>query len=249
MSVPFGKILKGSAVPNTVTKSLHTEKRFEPGISRFQITELPYHSPLINQIRTIKSFRRPVLLVDDLLHKGYRMKELDPLLKQENIQVSELVVGILSGRGKDLMEIQNRKVESVYFIPNLRSWFDESGLYPFLGGDGVHREGSANAGLIPSVNLILPYVAPNFLMDVPKAALYDFSMTCLENARDILTAVEEEYQAVYERKLTLNRLSEAINSPRYPDKGINMSYDLNLAPSLYLLNDIESLIRLESLIL
>ncbi len=249
MCVPFGKILKGSAVPNTVTKSLHTEKRFEPGISRFQITELPYHSPLINQIRTIKSFRRPVLLVDDLLHKGYRMKELDPLLKQENIQVSELVVGILSGRGKDLMEIQNRKVESVYFIPNLRSWFDESGLYPFLGGDGVHREGSANAGLIPSVNLILPYVAPNFLMDVPKAALYDFSMTCLENARDILTAVEEEYQAVYERKLTLNRLSEAINSPRYPDKGINMSYDLNLAPSLYLSNDIESLIRLESLIL
>ena len=26
MAVPFGKLLEGSAVPNTVTKSLHTEK-------------------------------------------------------------------------------------------------------------------------------------------------------------------------------------------------------------------------------
>lgn len=249
MCVPFGKILRGMAVPNTVTKSLHTEKRFEPEINRFRITEFPYYSSLINQIRTIKSFRKPVLLVDDLLHKGYRIKELDPILKQEQVEVNRIIVGILSGRGKDLMDLQGRTVESVYFIPNLRSWFDESSLYPFIGGDGVRRESTANAGVIPSINLILPYVAPNFLMDVPKAALYDFSMTCLENAVKILAVLEEEYQSVYERNLTLNRLSEAVLSPRYPDRGLNMSYDFNLAPSTYIMNDIENLIRLENLIL
>jgi len=113
MCVPFGKILKGMAVPNTVTKSLQTEKRFEPGGKRFQITEFPYYSPLINQIKTIKSFRRPVLLVDDLLHKGYRMKELDPILRQEEIDVKKVIVEILSGRGKDIMTLQGRRFNSV----------------------------------------------------------------------------------------------------------------------------------------
>lgn len=248
MCVPFGKMLHGMAVPNTVTKSLHTEKRFDPGINRFQIAEFPNYSPLINQIKTIKSFRRPVILVDDLLHKGYRMKELDPLFKQEKIDVSKLIVGILSGRGKELMTLQGRTVESVYFIPNLQSWFVESNMYPFIGGDSVNRKNSTKEGFLSSINLILPYVAPNFLKNVPKAALYDFSMTCLENARSILSVLEEEYEAVYERKLTLNRLSEALIFPRYPDKGIHMSYDPNLAPSVYIANDIETLMRLENLI-
>lgn len=249
MCVPFGKILRGMAVPNTVTKSLQTEKRFESGVNRFQITEYPYYSPLINQIRTIKSFRRPVLLVDDFLHKGYRMKVLDPILRQEGIDVRKIIVGILSGRGKDLMTLQGRQVDSVYFIPNLRAWFVESSLYPFLGGDGIHREGTVNAGIIPSVNLILPYVAPNFMMDLPKNALYDFSMTCLENTKNILTALEEEYQLIFEKNLTLNRLSEAVFSPRYPDKGLNMNYDMDHPPSMYVTNDIEHLKRLENLIL
>jgi nicotinic acid mononucleotide adenylyltransferase len=248
MCVPFGKMLHGMAVPNTVTKSLHTEKRFDPGINRFQIAEFPNYSPLINQIRTIKSFHRPVILVDDLLHKGYRMKELDPLFKQEKIDVSKLIVGILSGRGKDLMTLQGRTVESVYFIPNLHSWFAESNMYPFIGGDSVSREKGTKEGILSSINLILPYVAPNFLKNVPKATLYDFSMICLENARNILSVLEEEYEVVYERKLTLNRLSEALISPRYPDKGSHMSYDPNLAPSVYIANDIETLVRLENLI-
>ncbi len=248
MCVPFGKMLHGMAVPNTVTKSLHTEKRFDPTINRFQIAEFPHYSPLINQIRTIKSFRRPVILVDDLLHKGYRMKELDPLFKQEKIDVSKIIVGILSGRGKELMTLQGRTVESVYFIPNLHSWFVESNMYPFIGGDSVSRENGTEDGFFSSINLILPYVAPNFLKNVPKSALYDFSMTCLENTRSILSVLEEEYETVYERKLTLNRLGEALISPRYPDKGSHMSYEPNLAPSVYIANDIETLMRLKNLI-
>lgn len=249
MCVPFGKILRGMAVPNTVTKSLQTEKRFESGISRFQITEYPYYSPLLTQVRTIKAFRRPVLLVDDLLHKGYRMNKLDPILREEGVDVRKIIVGVLSGRGKDLMTLQGRQVGSVYFIPNLRSWFVESSLYPFLGGDGIHRDEIGSAGIIPSVNLILPYVAPNFMMDLPRTALYDFSMTCLENAKNILAALEEEYQQIFERNLTLNRLSEVIVSPRYPDKGLNLNYDMNIAPSVHVQNDIEHLKQLENLIL
>lgn len=245
LCVPYGKILRGMTVPNTVTKSLHTEKVFSQELDEFQIREFPFYSPLENQMRTLKSFQRPLLLVDDLLHKGHRMRKLNPLLKSEEIDVHRIIVGILSGVGKDLMTIQGRQVDCVYFIPNLRAWFDESGMYPFIGGDSVQREDEMKAGIIPSVNLILPYAAPRFLQEVKKDALYHYSMTCLENARDILRALEAEYQAVAERNLTLNRLSEAFISPRCPDQGLFMQYDQNLAPSVYLDNDIEKLLRLK----
>ena len=144
-----------------MTKTIHTEKRFDPDLKDFSIEEYPYYSPIANQVKTIKSFGRPVILVDDLLHKGYRMQELDPVLKDNQVEVSKLVVGLLSGRGKDLMTIQGRKVDSAYFIPNLKSWFVESSLYPFIGGDGVKREDETESSLQASINLILPYGAPD----------------------------------------------------------------------------------------
>ena len=106
MCVPFGQILNGIAVPNTVTKTLHTEKYFDPSIRKFTIKEYPNYSKLINQVRTIKSFDRGVILVDDLLHKGYRIRELDPIFKAEGVNIKKIVVGILSVRVKDLMTVQ-----------------------------------------------------------------------------------------------------------------------------------------------
>ncbi len=250
MCVPFGKLLNGFAVPNTVTKTLHTEKYFDAEIKKFKIKEYPNYSKLYNQVKIIKSFDRGVILVDDLLHKGYRIRELDPMLKAENIDVKKIVVGILSGRGKDLMTIQDRMVESAYFIPNLRVWFLESTMYPFVGGDSVEREGlPQNSGLINSINLIMPFVAPTFLNEVPREKVYDFSMACLINAKEILVALEEEYQELFQKNLTLNRLGEGILSPKCPDVGACMSYDFNLAPSVFVANDIEKLIRLKSTIL
>lgn len=249
MCVPFGKILRGVAIPGMVTKSLHTEKVFEPGINQFHIKEFPNYSPLTSQIRAIKSFQRPVLLIDDLLHSGHRMRKLDPILRQEGLDVEKLIVGILSGRGRALMEEQGRQVESVYYLPNMLSWFSESSMYPYIGGDSVRRETKKSSGILPSINMVLPYVAPRFLLYVPKEPIYEFSMTCLENTRSILMVLEQEYQALFERNLTLNRLSEAILSPRYPDHGANITYDFNLAPSVYINNDIERLIRLKTMFL
>ncbi|MGN0136940.1 nicotinate-nicotinamide nucleotide adenylyltransferase [Anaerotignum sp.] len=248
MCVPFGKILKGIAIPNTVTKMLHTEKAFQPDIRSFRIKEFPQYLPLDAQVRTIKSFRRPVILVDDLLHKGYRIRELDPIFKQENVDIDRIIVGVLSGRGRDLMEIQGRKAESAYFIPSLRAWFVETSMYPFIGGDAVEREGEQKGNLLPSVNLELPYVMPGFIQDASKEAIYDLSMTCLQNTKEILQILEEEYQRTFERSLTLGRLNEVIISPRCPDEGSCMRYEQHLLASVYVMNDIERLVRLQHLI-
>ncbi len=68
------------------------------------------------------------------------------------------------------------------------------------------------------------------------------SLCCLENARHLL-ALEAEYRFLYARNLTLNRLSEAVILPLYPDKGGCMTYDLSRTASIYLEEDIELLKR------
>ena len=243
MCVPYGKILSGEVVPNVVTKTLHADKVFDAGITGFTITEYPGYSSLANQVRTLKSFRRPVLLVDDLLHNGYRLEMLDPIFRQEDVEIRRIIVGVLSGRGKDLMDFQGRAVDCEYFIPNLRYWFTESLQYPFLGGDSV-QAGRRTGGLLPSVNLIFPYACPRYLHGVPETALRSFSRVSLQNAMNILAVLERRHQVLLNTSLTLKRLPEALYRPRLPDKGMHMQYDPGAFASACLADDMALFQRL-----
>lgn len=249
MCVPFGNILKGMVVPNTVTKSLHTEKVYSTDAKRFKILEYPFYSPIENQVKTIKSFEKPVILVDDLLNKGYRIKEVDPILKRHNVDVKKIIVGILTGRGKDLMEIQGRDYDCAYFIPNLRIWFNENLMYPFLGGDGMWINNENMINLIPSINLILPYYSPMYIRGASKEAIYNLSLVSLENSRAILQALEAEYQELYEKNLTVKKLGEVLISPRLPYLGEDIYHDLNKEASHFMDAHIEMLIKLERIII
>ena len=248
MCVPFGKILRGNAIPNTVTKTIHTDKVFAQDLRSFTIESFPGYSPLESQIRTIHSFCRPVILVDDLLHSGTRINALDPLFRQEGVVIDQVLVGLLSGRGRDLIAAKGLSVDSVYFIPNMESWFVESTMYPFIGGDTVGHDEPSVPGLTPAVNLILPYAFPRFYKNCDREAVFRFSCTCLENARDILLALESTFRERYARNLTLSRLSEAVILPLSPDKGICMHYDPSLPASVFLQNDLKMLLRMRNVL-
>ena len=248
MCVPFGKILRGNAIPNTVTKTIHTDKVFARDLTSFDIENFPGYAPLESQIRTIHSFRRPVILVDDLLHSGTRINALDPLFRQEGVVIDQVLVGLLSGRGRDLIAAKGLSVDSVYFIPNMESWFVESTMYPFIGGDTVGHDEPSVPGLTPAVNLILPYAFPRFYKNCDREAVFRFSCTCLENARDILLALESTFRERYARNLTLSRLSEAVILPLSPDKGSCMHYDPSLPASVFLQNDLKMLLRMRNVL-
>ena len=248
MCVPYGDILDRYIVPNTVTKSLHTEKFFSPDLKNFKIGEFPYYLGLMHQVKMIKSFNKPVILVDNILNKGYRIKALDPLLKKESINVKKIITGILSGRGKDLMDMQNREVDSVYFIPKLKIWFNENTLYPFIGGDALWRGFYPKRNLLPSINLILPYTYPIFIRNASQKNLYELSKICIENSKELLKILENEYHILYARNLTLASLGEVLTVPRCPDIGRDMQYDLNISPSHYLENDLQLLNRLNNML-
>ena len=243
MCVPYGKILSDEIVPNTVTKTLHVDKCFAPNGGSFSVVEYPGYSSLENQVRTIKAFRRPLILVDDLLHKGYRIAKLDPLFEREQLEVSKVIVGILSGRGQDLMRERNRQVDCEYFIPNLHYWVTESLLYPFIGGDSVSERPTLGR-MLPSVNLILPYFYPRHFVGTSDRAVRELSRTALENALDILKALEAVHQDIFSTALTLGRLGEAISYPRLPDRGKSLNYDFSVSASAYLEDDLLQLDRI-----
>ena len=241
--VPYGKILRGVAVPNTVTKTLRTDKVYEADLSAYSIEAYPDYSPLPDQVRTIRAFDRPVILVDDMLHDGKRIRRLAPLLEETHTPVDQVLVGYLTGVGRDLMEQLGYPVDGIYYLPNLRMRFVESTLYPFIGGDTVRRTERLPGGLQPSVNRILPYAAPEFAPMDGRTA-WELSLCCLENARDILLALETEFRSLYARNLTLNRLGEAVVLPLCPDKGGCITYDVSRAASACLEGDIELLKRM-----
>ena len=243
MCVPYGKILSNEIVPNTVTKTLHAEKCFDSEIENFDIIEYPGYSQLHTQARTLRSFRRPLLLVDDFLHKGYRIEKLDKVFREEDLTIDRIIVGIMSGYGKDLMQIQNRQVECEYFIPNLRYWLMESLLYPFVGGDSVGQQ-EMTEHMLPSINLILPYYYPNFMPEVSEHNIRVFSRVALENALDIMRELERCHQRIFNTSLTIRRLGEALQQPRLPDKGMCMKYDFSRPASDYLEEDLRQIQRI-----
>ena len=243
MCVPYGKVLSGDMVPHTVTKALHAEKVFAPDLRSFSILESPGYSSLANQARTLKSFQRPVLLVDDLLHNGYRLEKLEPIFRAEGVPIARIIVGVLSGRGMDLTKAQGWPVDWEYFIPNLRYWFNESLLYPFIGGDGM---GGAppRGSVIPSVNLMLPYAYPRFLRDAPEQAVLQLCRTALCNAKDILQVLEARHLAILTSPLTIRRLGDVFIASRPPHRGDALRYDPNALPSQCLREDVAALDRL-----
>lgn len=247
MCVPFGIILNSTIIPNTVTKTIHTERIFSPDIQSFVVESYPNYLSIEEQSKTIKSFNKTVILVDDLLNKGYRLSMVEPILRSDGIEIKKLMVSLLSGRGKDIAEKLNMDIDYAYFIPNLKHWFNESNQYPFLGGDMVTGN-NAGSPLIPSINFILPYVSPRFIKDVPNSKIYNLSEVCLMNSWEILKSIEHVYQEINEKNLNLAALGEVLKSPRYPDIDRNVDLSRKIKPSTLVEMDIDYLKRLEKTI-
>lgn len=121
-------------------------------------------------------------------------------------------------------------------------------MYPFVGGDAVADTISFVSGLTPAVNMILPYAYPKLYHGCDKQAVFHFSKICLENARNIMRALEEEYRLRYARNLTLSHLGEAVILPLSPDKGNCLHYDASMVASACIDNDLQLLSRMERIL-
>lgn len=255
MLVPYGDVFKRWTVPNTVTKALHTERYYDLSGTQYRVKAYPNYLDLEIQAKTIKSFNRPVILVDDLFDKGYRFRALKDHFDHYQIPIKTLAVAILSGRGKAWLEMEGIPIRAAYFIPRIRTWFNESDLFPILGGDAVDPEywvalnGNTEGlykGTIPSLNLILPYVYPQYIKGVTSETVAKFSKVCLENALSVIQALEETYLQRHGKNLTMATLADVLVSPRYPEKGTQLPYEAHMKPSELIMADLALLERIQT---
>ena len=91
-------------------------------------------------------------------------------------------------------------VESIYSMPNVRQWFVESTLYPFIGGDTVRREEMKVAGLQPSINMILPYATPK-LSGCSRGGTGGVFGLLYREFQGSLQVLEAEYRKQYAKNL------------------------------------------------
>lgn len=244
--VPYGDIFKRWLLPNTVTKAFHTERYFDEAIAHYDVKAYPGYGSIEDQASVLKAYNQPVILVDDLVDKGHRLDAINEHLKQANIDVREVIVGILSDRGKAHFEEQNIIMTGAYYIPKIKVWFNESDVYPFIGGDSVSRKVKQPEHLMPSANLMLPFVYPRYIKDVAKEKLYNLSTVCLENALIILLEIERVYSEINNRMLSLDHLKEVMITPRVPDLGEHIFYDLSCKPTDYIRNELIKLKKIEA---
>lgn len=245
MCVPYGDIFKRWLLPNTVTKSFHTERYYNEAVEHYEVKAYPGYLSIEEQSKALKAFDRPLILIDDIVDKGNRLKAIDRYLKSEEIPVNQVIVGIMSERGRDLFEQQGMSLSAAYFIPKIKVWFNEADVYPFIGGDSLFRTSNTEKALLPSVNLMLPFVYPKYIKGVSKIDLYNLSLACLENAMHILSEIEKVYSEINNRSLSIEHLKEVMIIPRIPDVGEHMAYDINYKPTDFLKNELERLKKMK----
>ena len=148
---------------------------------------------------------------------------------------------MISGKGRENAEKNELTVDAVYEIPNMKAGILESDLIPFYGGDRVAQ--AHQTQIRASVYPILPYQMPSFLRDAPYQAVYDLSMTCLENAKRLFEVLETLYEERHFRQLTLERLGEVIDDPGCPETVADSADAAEEAVSVLLSREITRLKR------
>ncbi len=244
MCVPFGDIYKRWLLPNVVTKALHTEREYDRRLRYFEVKNSPHYLPIEQQVAIVKAFRRSVLLIDDLVDKGLRLHALEPYFRDLAVPIRAVVVAILSGQGKTRAEKQGYRIIGGYYVPNMRAWYSESQLYPFIGGDAYNSGDDHPQDILPSVNKVLPYMY--FSSDgINRRAAAHFSKTCLEQAMKVVATIERQYQHKKHRRLSIARLNEVFVMPRVPYYGEKMQLNPQSLPTDIIKNDF---VRLEQII-
>lgn len=243
MCVPFGKILRGTVIPNTVTRQFDTERVFKSDLSGFSICEKPGYAPLDVQAAAIRAFGRPMVLVDDLYHYGFRQRVLQRHMERAGIGLSEIVVGVISGHGRDIARERGVSVQAAYTVMNMRACLVESEMLPLVGGDSIESEATSQTTALVSVNRILPYADVSKELRCDRDEFYHLSEVCLSGAAAIYSALERRYRMMYSRNLTLERLDEVMVQPRILESCAGG--DMTRTPSEVLGHELERLRRLQ----
>lgn len=64
----------------------------------------------------------------------------EEILEGEDLKIEVVFAGVVTDRGKERFKAQKIPIEGAYEIPEVKAWYNEGDVYPFIGGDGVKNE-------------------------------------------------------------------------------------------------------------
>lgn len=223
MIVPYGDLFNRWTLPKAITKSLHVERCYNREAESFKIMAHPNYLKVREQAKVVKAFNRDVILVDDILNRGYRLEEILPYLKREDVKIDGVVVGILTDLGKKVAD--PLEVHAAYRLKDISAWFVESQMMPFIGGETLVEDKWPETTLLPSVNKILPYMYIDIVNMNNGKNYYNLSESALVNTIEFMKVIEDVYLQRIGKKLTVADIGEIIVTPRFPEKGSLIEYD------------------------
>ncbi len=244
--VPFGDIYRRWLLPHSVTKALHIERVYDPSLDYFTIEPKPSYQELSTQIQIIGAFKKSVILIDDLLDSSLRLREIEPHFKSNSVRAKDIVVGVLTAKGERRAKRKGYNVHSAYTLPSISTWYSESHLYPFIGGD-AHGSTYGETTWMASVNKMLPYMSdPSNCVGLSDYIA--FSKSCIEASLHIFDVIERIYEQSTKRHLSLSHLGDVFITPRAPYYGSGVQICASATPSEMLTNDIQRLEQIAKIV-
>ena len=210
-------------MPNTVTKTLHTDKVYDPDISRFSVEAYPFYASLSDQVRTILSQAAEGQIpgIEGPVFRLQREQDIPGVFQTAQAQMVGGAIGAVLAeirRGVGEYPVHRRVKPSGHGLPAAYGVAADEGVQ-----GGFHKAQAEVGQIVDAVHRVaqLLHGVPAHAGEIAHQHLPHLGAGLREQGRDSPDAF-------------------------CPDKGSCMSYDLSRAASTYLDNDIEMLKRLQA---
>lgn len=216
LCILFGNILGRYIVPNTITKALHAERVVNSTGKLIGFTHSKHYYSIPIQLKTIKAFGKKPILSDIIVHSARRILNIKKSGMEIGINIDRVVSGVISGLAKEIMEANDIRSESIFYIPRLHSWYEEHNFYPYAGGDSILEYIDIEEPFNRAMIYILPFCPYEQQYNATLNDRIVFSQNCLENAYGLFKDIEEIYLENKKKNLILQNIQEILENPRLP---------------------------------
>lgn len=215
LCVPIGSLMQNHYLPHNITMSLYIDKLLNVETNEVELREKHFYESLDRQVEYLRSFDKPVIIIDDVLHTGNRLDDVMPRFKRAAIHVKRIGVGLVTDQGLAFAEKWGIDVDYAYHVNEISDWYLESELYPIFGGLVSPRD-IQSKGYTLSLNRIMPFV-PSLSGAGEREAFKHFSERCIESASVVMGVIEEVFRKNNHRFLSTSELHHVFYDVLLPD--------------------------------
>ena len=196
------------------------------------------------QVAVAGELGRNALLLAPFLDSAEAVVKVVEAASAAGLAVREVLTGVTSAAVRAALELRGIAHSCKAVVPGWLGVLRESVVAPYVGGWSiVGREPLETGSLLPSLPDCLPYHYPHHL-GLDEASALDFSRLALQQAKNLLLAIEDAFRGAEGRLLSVRDLGMVMRTPRCPPLPEGFLPPRERFPSELVAEDIEALARL-----